>query len=57
MLNLVSSPCLHPASLEKIAYISFFIIFAVQNYVKNLKNVLFACSNITSQVGISSPRV
>ena len=33
-----------------------FVTFAVQNYVKNLKNVLFACSNITSQVGISNPR-
>jgi hypothetical protein len=39
-----------------IAYILLFVIFAVQNCVKNLKNALFACSNITSQVGISSPR-
>ena len=31
-------------------------VFAVQNCVKNLKNVSYACSSITSQVGTSNPR-
>ena len=36
--------------------ILFLVLFAVQNCVKNLKNALYACSSITSQVGTSNPR-
>ena len=41
--------------LEDCSYY-FSFIFAAQNCVKSLKNVLFACSNIISQVGISNPK-
>jgi hypothetical protein len=36
--------------------ISFTVLFAAQNCVKNLKNASYACSSITSQAGTSSPR-
>ena len=59
-VNLVSSPVPvpvpAPVSPERLL-ILLFVIFAVQSYAKNLKNVLYAFSNITSQVGISNQRV
>jgi hypothetical protein len=45
--------CLTPSHRSLIL---FLVIFAVQNYVKSLKNVSYACSSITSQVGTSNPR-
>lgn len=42
--------------LRKDRLYCFFVIFAVQNCARNLKNALSACYSITSQVGISNQR-
>ncbi len=56
-VDLVSLISLAPLPPLKRLLMPRLVLFAVQNSVKNLKNVSYACSNITSQVGTSNPRV